>query len=202
MKPEKWFERDFRAKLDPYPVLDTLRLRLRKVFRADAADLWEAAGDSWVTRYEPWGPYSWEETVQLTENIQKQLRDGLCTEWAVERKEDAKVLGLIHLNNIDFFQRSAEIGYWLQRKSWGQGYAGEAVPALIRFALEDLGLNEIYGICHPGNGASLRVLEKAGMKYQETIPAYISLKGITADCPRYHITRWDLPKNGAEIPIK
>ncbi|MBQ1966121.1 MAG: GNAT family N-acetyltransferase [Clostridia bacterium] len=192
MKPEKQFERDFLRRMDPYPVIDTPRLRLRKVFRADADDLFEATSDPRVTKFEPWGPYDRAETAQMVENIQEQLQSGLCTEWAVERKDDAKVLGLIHLNQVDFFNRSAEVGYWLSRKCWGQGYATECLTALTEYALSTLCMDEIVAVCHPDNQASLRVLEKAGYRYRKTLPAYISLKGTTADCLQYHITRWDL----------
>lgn len=192
MKPEKQFERDFLRLMDPYPVIETPRLRLRRVFRADADDLLEATSDPRVTKYEPWGPYDREETVQMLENIETQLKTGLCTEWAVERKEDAKVLGLIHLNKIDFFNRSAEVGYWLSRKCWGQGFATEALNALTDYALTTLRLDEAVAVCHPENIASLRVLEKAGYHFQKTLPGYISLSGKTADCPQYHRTRWDL----------
>ncbi len=192
MKPEKQFEREFLRRMEPYPVIDTPRLRLRKVFRADADDLFEATSDPRVTKYEPWGPYDRAETVQMVENIQTQLETGLCTEWAVERKDDAKVLGLIHLNQVDFFNRSAEVGYWLSRKSWGQGYATEVLKALTEYAVSTLGMDEIVAVCHPENLASLRVLEKVGYRYRKTLPAYISLRGNTADCLQYHITRWDL----------
>ena len=190
-KPEKQFERDFYRLMDPYPVIETPRLRLRRVFRADIDDLSEATSDPKVTKYEPWGPYDRDETVQMLENIIAQLESGLCTEWAVERKEDAKVLGLVHLNKIDFFHRSAEIGYWLSRKCWGRGYATEGVRALTEYAVKTLRMDEIFAVCHPENTASLRVLEKIGMKYQKELPRYISLRGKTSDCLQYHITRWD-----------
>ena len=190
-KPEKLFEKDFYRLLDPYPVIETDRLRLRRVFRADADDLSEATKDPKVTRFEPWGPYTREETAQMLENILTQLEHGLCTEWAVERKEDAKVLGLVHLNQVDFFHRSAEIGYWFSRKIWGKGYATEATRALTEYAIQTLRLDEVIAICHPQNLASLRVLEKIGMKRQKTLPQYIALRGETSDCIQYHITRWD-----------
>ena len=194
MKPSKQFERDFLRLMDPYPVIETGRLRLRRVFREDVEDLYETTSDPRVTKYEPWGPYDREETAQMIENVLAQLESGLCTEWAVERKDDAKVLGLIHLNKIDFFNRSAEVGYWLTRKCWGQGYATECLKALGEYALNTLRMDEIVAICHPENLASLRVLEKAGYRYQKTLPAYVSLRGKTADCLQYHITRWDFLK--------
>ena len=191
MKPEKQFEKDFLRRMDPYPVIETPRLRLRRVFREDADDLLEATSDPRVVKYEPWGPYDRDETVQMLENILNQLENGLCTEWSIERRDDAKVLGLIHLNHVDFFNRSAEVGYWLSRKCWGRGYATEALTALTRYALTELKMDEVVAVCHPDNLASLRVLEKAGFKKQKTLSGYISLRGKTADCPQYHITRWD-----------
>ncbi len=192
MKPEKQFEKNFIRRMTPYPVIETQRLRLRKVFRVDVTDLLEATSDKRVTKFEPWGPYDLEETRVMVENIQTQLNQGLCTEWAIERKEDAKVLGLIHLNQVDFFNRSAEIGYWLQWKAWGKGYATEMVAALSRFALQDLQMDEVVAICHPENKGSLRVLEKAGFHYHTILPGYISLEGKNADCLQFHLTRWDM----------
>lgn len=192
MKPEKQFEREFFRLLDPYPVIDTPRLRLRRLFREDVEDLLEATSDSRVVRFEPWGPYSEAETAQMVENILEQLQNGVCTEWAVERREDAKVLGVIHLNKIDFFNRSAEIGYWLSRKAWGCGYATEAVNALVRYSLASLRMDEIVAICHPENLASVRVLRKVGFSLQKILPQHIVLRGKAWDCPQYHITRWDL----------
>lgn len=191
-KPEKQFEKEFWRILDPYPVLDTPRLRLRHVFRADAAELTQATSDPTVTKYEPWGPYDETETAELIENILSQMKNGLCAEWAIERKDDAAVLGLIHLNKIDFFHRSAELGYWIRRKAWNRGYTTEAVKVLIDYAVNTLRLDEVTAVCHPQNSASLRVLEKAGMKYLRTLEDHIAIRGRSVDCLQYHVTRWDL----------
>jgi RimJ/RimL family protein N-acetyltransferase len=56
-----------------------------------------------------------------------------------------------------------EVGYRLLREAWGQGFATEGATELVRYGYDDLGLDKIIGVTHPGNRASQRVLMKAGL---------------------------------------
>jgi RimJ/RimL family protein N-acetyltransferase len=64
--------------------------------------------------------------------------------------------------HIDVERVSAEIGYWLGRTFWGRGVMTEALRAVTRQAVEAHGLTRIYAVPYEWNGASFRVLEKAG----------------------------------------
>ncbi len=55
---------------------------------------------------------------------------------------------------------SAEIGYWIGRAYWGQGFAPEAVTRMVRFGFDELGLERIWGAVLTDNRASCRVLER------------------------------------------
>lgn len=57
-----------------------------------------------------------------------------------------------------------EVGYHVAKNYRGQGYATEALLALIQFAKTEKNLDKIYGICVSDNVASKRVLEKCGFK--------------------------------------
>ncbi len=57
-----------------------------------------------------------------------------------------------------------EVGYHVAKNYTGQGYATEALLALIQFAKTEKNLDKIYGICVSDNVASKRVLEKCGFK--------------------------------------
>ena len=56
-----------------------------------------------------------------------------------------------------------ELTYTLARAAWGRGYATEAARAVLRWAFAGLLLPRVEAVADPGNHASLRVLEKAGM---------------------------------------
>ena len=57
-----------------------------------------------------------------------------------------------------------EVGYRLLPKAWGQGFATEGATALVDYGFDDLDLDRIIGVTHPGNKASQRVLMKAGLE--------------------------------------
>jgi RimJ/RimL family protein N-acetyltransferase len=52
---------------------------------------------------------------------------------------------------------------------WGQGYALEAVQATLRHAAGKFGLKRVIGVVSEGNSASIRVLEKAGMRFERMV---------------------------------
>ncbi|MFP9099133.1 GNAT family N-acetyltransferase [Flavobacterium sp. RHBU_24] len=61
-----------------------------------------------------------------------------------------------------------DIGYRLMPQYWGKGYATEATLFFLDYAFNVLGAEEVNAFAFPTNGASLRVLEKCGLKQVET----------------------------------
>jgi [ribosomal protein S5]-alanine N-acetyltransferase len=61
-----------------------------------------------------------------------------------------------------------DLGYRFIRSVWGQGYATEAAQALVAYAFGQRAATEVFAMADAGNGASRRVLEKAGLRYLET----------------------------------
>ena len=59
-----------------------------------------------------------------------------------------------------------ELGYRLDSQYWGQGLATEAASATVKYGFEALNLPYILGVVERSNQASVRVLEKVGMKYE------------------------------------
>ena len=57
-----------------------------------------------------------------------------------------------------------EIGYRLLPDAWGQGFATEGATAIVRYGFDDLGLDRIIGVTHPGQRASQRVLHEGGAR--------------------------------------
>ncbi|MGN0746787.1 MAG: GNAT family N-acetyltransferase [Aristaeellaceae bacterium] len=57
---------------------------------------------------------------------------------------------------------AVEIGYGINAPHEGQGYATEAVDAMVRWALRQPGVTRVEAETEPGNAASQRVLAKCG----------------------------------------
>jgi len=82
--------------------------------------------------------------------------------WGVERKSDGRLVGMCGLIQRDTLLE-ADVGYALMPEFRGQGYAGEAAAACVRYAHDVLGLAEVWGITGPDNAASAAVLRQCGL---------------------------------------
>lgn len=98
--------------------------------------------------------------------------------YSVKRKEDNQVIGLAKLlfygaergSNEGKENEQAEVGYMLEHKYWGNGYATEIAEYLSKFAASFPGIKEIIGIIAPDNAASKRVLTKLGYELYDSTP--------------------------------
>ena len=77
------------------------------------------------------------------------------------RDGDGQPVGSVGVGLHDEGQR-AELGFWVGREFWGQGYASEATERMVRFVREVLLTPRITATASVGNAGSLRVLEKLG----------------------------------------
>jgi RimJ/RimL family protein N-acetyltransferase len=149
--------------------LITARLILRPVTPADRADLIALEADAEVMRYLNGGQPIPEAGL-------------LDADFLTPRGEEPEVLVAQNRANgafIGWFAlfddglvdrlRSAEIGYRLIRAAWGSGYATEGLSALIEAAFDFLGFDRVRAETMAVNQASRRVLEKAGLRYTETV---------------------------------
>ncbi len=103
-------------------------------------------------------------------------RPRLAYNLAIVRRVDDHLIGWIGIGPSSRYPQAGELGlgYMLHRAAWGQGYATEAVQAIVDFGFRALGGQRISAWCYAANGASARVLEKAGLRfarrYQDTEP--------------------------------
>lgn len=85
-------------------------------------------------------------------------------QWAIVEKASTKVIGAIGLEKIDERLRQAELGYFILKDVWGNGYATEAVKNISFLAFQALEMRELSIITHLENTASQRVALKSGFK--------------------------------------
>jgi len=84
-----------------------------------------------------------------------------ATDFAIEVNGEA-VGGIGLVLRTDVERVDAEVGYWLGEAYWGRGVMSEALQAFVPWALERFNLARMHAHVFAFNGASARVLEKAG----------------------------------------
>ncbi len=141
--------------------METPRLVLAMPVAADAEAVFRRyAGDDVVTRYLGWPTHRTIADTQrfLAFSAVQWEREG-AGPYLIWAREDGELLGGTGLGLEPGGQ--AITGYVLATDAWGNGYATEALTAVVEVAT-DSGVRRLYALCHPAHQASWRVLEKCG----------------------------------------
>jgi ribosomal-protein-alanine N-acetyltransferase len=182
--------------MKPQPTLETERLILRPYRLEDAAELQRLIGE--------------RDVVSTMTNVPHPYEDGIAEEWISDRKEsfekgktvdlaithrqEGYLIGGISLNDIDRQSERAEIGYWLGKPYWRQGYGTEAARAIVKYGFETLGLNRISGKHFVRNPASGHILQKIGMQHEGHQQQAFKKWGRFEDWELYGIVKSDYEK--------
>jgi RimJ/RimL family protein N-acetyltransferase len=159
------------------PTLITERLLLRPLTLADAPDVQRLAGEREIAATTAAIPHPYPDGAAEAwiETHAGRFARGEGAAFAVTRRADGALLGVVGLE-INAEMQRAELGYWIGKPYWNQGYCTEAAAAVVRFALLDLGLRRVFARHFSRNPASGRVMQKIGMRHEGTL--------------RRHAVRW------------
>jgi [ribosomal protein S5]-alanine N-acetyltransferase len=173
---------DLKSLFTPFPVLLTPRLVLRALRPTDLNDLFEYASDPEIDRFTPWEHYNSidEARINLGEFLVEYDQHGMGA-WGIEHRADKRLIGIANFSRPHPVNRRAEMGYTISRACWGQGYATEAVQALIRFGFDRMHLVRIEAVCLPEHLASARVMQKVGMVFEGQLHSYQVWRGQPRD---------------------
>jgi RimJ/RimL family protein N-acetyltransferase len=150
------------------PEIETSRLYLRQFSMADLSDLSTIRSDPEVMRFIGTGqPHSMDQVREALGHVLSGWKQHSFGRWAVVNKADKKLMGWCGLAFLDNTEE-IEIGYGIAKEYWGRGFTTEAAAASIRYGFEEMKLNRIVAVAMPENIASLRVMEKIGMKFEKT----------------------------------
>lgn len=145
-------------------ILKTKRLTLREFELSDAKSLYELNSDPEVIKYTGDPPFkNIEEAKEFILNYNHYKKYGFGR-WAVILNSTNEFIGWC---GIKYTKEKDEhdIGFRFFRKYWGHGYASESAAACVDYAYNTLNIKKLYGRAMKENIASIRVLEKIGMKY-------------------------------------
>jgi len=155
--------------------IKTERLILRWPELTDVDALSTLAGEFDIARMtgsfpHPFPPLSAEFRLMF---LKQQWRRGLAFPYAITL-DGGELIGM-----VDLFRKTTddtfELGYWVGKPYWGQGFATEAVKALIQEARAKLNITHLDAGVFTDNPASLRVLEKIGFVITGQDDGYFSM---------------------------
>jgi len=166
-------------------TLETGRLRLRALCRDDAKAIATLANDLRIAENtaripHPYGLADAEEFIAFAGASEAE------TVFAITLKR-GRLIGTCGLSR----QRGdgVEVGYWLGVPFWGEGYATEAVRALIDHAFDDLRFERLQAGARVSNPASRRVLEKCGFQWSAVVLTRIRAIASSAPVDRFRLDR-------------
>lgn len=148
-----------------FAPLQTERFVLRPLRDTDAAELHRLVNDWEVAKTlarVPF-PYSRDLADDWIGSTAERIAEGGAYHLAIARREDDVLVGCVGLTR-DREDRSAELGYWVGRRHWGQGIAPEVAGRLARWALANLDLDRIVASALVDNARSAAVLKRIGFR--------------------------------------
>ncbi len=150
-------------------VLETKRLRLRTMEETDVDNLMMIFTDPVAMKYYP-ATKDRAETVEWIRWTLDNYRKFGMGMWVAELKETGQFAGQCGLVPQKIGDKvELELGYLFVREYWGQGLATEAAQACKQYGFQQLGLERIISLIDPGNVPSVRVAERAGMRFEKEI---------------------------------
>lgn len=161
-------------------TLETKRLLLRSFQDSDLEAFMSYRSDPAIARYQGWdSPYSREAATAFVQEM-KQKQPAAPGEWyqiAIELKVSGEMIGDCAFHILAQDARQAEIAFTLSRPYQSKGYATEAVTRLLDYLFGELGLHRVRAICDVENLASVRLLERIGMRREAHFIENIWFKG-------------------------
>lgn len=160
------------------PKIETERLLLRPFELSDGPRVRELAGDKAIADTTLNIPHPYEDGIaeEWISTHQSKFEAGELVNCAIVVKSEQKLIGAMGLAIDTRFNR-AEIGYWVAKEYWNQGYCTEAAEAMLEYGFHKLDLHKITGTHITRNPASGTVMEKIGMRKEGIL--------------REHVIKWD-----------
>ena len=152
-------------------LVSTARLHAREMRMDDCDQLFNLDSNPDVQKY------TGQEPVKNKEQVIQTLKNRVFADyenhgygrWSIFRKEDDAFIGWAGLKYLPEFKET-DLGYRFLPEFWGKGYATEISEAIVEYGFNKLGLKRIIAVAMPENKASIRVIQKLGMKFYKQAP--------------------------------
>ncbi|WP_068311560.1 GNAT family N-acetyltransferase [Polycladidibacter hongkongensis] len=169
---------------------DTARLRIDTARKDDMADILFLANNRKIAEALSNMPHPFlleDAKAIVTRSQQSGQQQAL---FAIRMKNTGRLIGAVGFSPSLDEPGALHLGYWLGEPFWGVGFATEAAQAVIDYAFEACGHDELVASCRLTNPASKRVLERCGFQFQEQ-----SMAACMAASGRVAVERFSLKRS-------
>ena len=148
--------------------LETARLILRPFEEKDGPAMFQNwTGDPEVTRFLTWPTHpSALVSTQLAAYWEQESQNQDVYQWAIVPKSLGEPIGSLAVVSHQDEIAQCELGYCIGKAWWGQGLMPEAVKAVIRYLIREVGMNRVEARHDVRNPNSGRVMQKVGMTFE------------------------------------
>jgi len=151
-------------------VVETERLALRRLEVGDAEFILGLLNDPSFLRF------IGDKGVRTLEDARRYISEGPIASYErfgfglylTELRDDGASIGICGLLKRDSLE-DVDVGFAFLPPFWSKGYAFEAASAVMAYGRSVLGLRRIVAITSPDNEASIRLLEKLGMRFESMV---------------------------------
>jgi ribosomal-protein-alanine N-acetyltransferase len=146
---------------NPFPVLSTKRLTLRRLTLNDAPTLFIFRSSEDIMKYiaRPRAK-SVQDAIELIQRIDTTIDNNEGINWGIILKETNELIGTIGFVRMKKENFRGEIGYMLNTKYHRLGYMNEAMKAVLDYGFNEIKFHSVEAIIDPANIASMSILEK------------------------------------------
>lgn len=161
--------------------LHTQRLLLRNFAASDLEAFLTYRNDPEVAKYQSWSiPYSREKGEAFIREMQDvhAPKQGDWLQLALELKETGALIGDVAFGIKADDIRQATVGFTIASAYWQNGYATEAMTALLDYLFEDVDMHRVIADCDTENIGSWKTLEKLGFRREAYFVESLLIDGI------------------------
>jgi ribosomal-protein-alanine N-acetyltransferase len=163
---------------DPFPVVRTKNLTLRRLRESDKNEMHAMRSDPKLMQFIP-RPKTKdaEDAALLIKTMNENIAKGELINWAITFTGEDKLIGMVGFFRMKPEHYRGEIGYMLHGDYHGKGVMLEAVKGAMKYGFEKMKLHSMEAVIAPENIASQKLIEKCGFVKEAHFKEYELVNG-------------------------
>lgn len=164
--------------------IKTERLIIRPVVIGDKESIFSYRADPDTSKFLSLIPHTVDDIGEFIKRASSEINDpGTWFQLVIVEQLNCQLIGDIglHFLNTDPENKQVEIGYTLDKKFRGKGYATEALSAIIDYLVNSLNKHRITASIDPTNIASIKLIERLGFRKEAHFIESIFFQGKWVD---------------------